>query len=263
VFAVTRKIGKGWLVVLADHSVFINGMMLQSDNGNFDFAYNCVKWLSDSDKRRNVLFFDEGTMVLDFTVPVTNLPMPPISPLEAANHVVAALEEDNLFNKLILEHFTLRQIASGWAVVLTALLMGFVFYRLMRSGYHLDTQVPLLPQGVGQARPAAAIVDQRRQSLLQDGNLWEAARDVARQWFADLGYQPAAAATPDQLARLSVRIHAGWWQRRRLREQVSRLWRLAFHPEPRRVSRRDFDRLLSEVHDLRTAAEEGVVQLSS
>src|SRR6202011_1079121 len=112
--------------------------------GNFDFAYNCVKWLNDSGKRRNVLFYDEGTIVHDFNVPVTNLPMPPISPLEAANHVIAALEEDDLFNKLILEQFSLRQIMSGWAVALTVALLVFVFYRLMRAGYHLDTQAPLL-----------------------------------------------------------------------------------------------------------------------
>jgi hypothetical protein len=259
-FALGGKVDKGRLLVLSDHSVFINGMMLQPDNDNFEFACNCLKWLNNTGHRWDVLFVDEGTIVHDFKVPVTNLPMPPISPMAAADHVIAALEEDDLFNRLILEHFSLRQIVSAWAVVLTLMLLAFLFYRLMRSGHHVDTQAPLLAQGVGQVGPTGALVVQRRQSLLQEGNLWEAAREVARQWFADAGYDPAPAATPDRLPRLSIRIDAGWWERRRLRGQVARLWRLAFQPKPQRVSRRDFERLLNQVHDLRTAAQQGVVQ---
>jgi hypothetical protein len=259
-FAMGGTLGKGRILVLSDHSVFINGMMLQSDNGNFDFAYNCVKWLSDSGKRHKVLFFDEGTPVDDFKVPITNVPVPPIPAMQAANHVVVALEQEDLFNKLILEQFSLRQIVSAWAVAVTVTLLLFVFYRLIRSGYHTDTQAPLLAQGAGQAGPAAPVLALRWQSLIQDGNLWEVAGDVARQWFAESGYDLALAAAPGKPVPRSIRINAGWWRRRRLQRQVSRLWRLAFQPEPERVSRRDFERLLTDVYDLRTAAEQGVVQ---
>jgi hypothetical protein len=257
-FAMGGDVGNGRVLILSDHSVFINGMMLESDNGNFDFAYNCVKWLSDSGRRSNVLFVDDDTIVTDFKVPLTDIAVPPISPLDAANHVIAALEEDDLFNKLILEQFSLRQIISAWALVLTVGLLLYVFYRLIRGGYHIDTQAPLLASGAG---PISTVVEQRRQSLIRDGNLWEAARDVARQWFADAGYEPMESSSPKRPRRPQVQINARWWQRQRLRNHVSRLWRLAFSPRPQRVSKRDFDRLLSEIHDLEAAMRDGMVQI--
>ncbi|HEY8506612.1 MAG TPA: DUF4350 domain-containing protein, partial [Gemmataceae bacterium] len=44
-FAAGTTEGRGRLLVLADHSVFINEMILQPDNDNFDFALNCINWL--------------------------------------------------------------------------------------------------------------------------------------------------------------------------------------------------------------------------
>jgi hypothetical protein len=249
-------LGKGRIFILSDHSVFINGMMLQTDNGNFDFAYNCVKWLNDSGKRRNVLFVDEGTIVQDFKVPPQNLPAPPISPVEAVDQVIVALEEHDLLNKLILEQFSLRRIMSGWAIALTVGLLLFGFYRLIRAGYHVDTQVPLVAQSVAQRGPAVAIMEQRRQSLLQDGNLWEAARDVARQWFGEMGYEAWNNSAPPRF-----HVTAGWWRRLRWQGQVRRLWQLASDPTPRLVPKWEFARLLAQVQDLRTAARDGTLQL--
>src|SRR5262249_230316 len=44
-FAVGGTVGNGRLLVLADHSLFINDMMLQHDTDNIDFTYNCLDWL--------------------------------------------------------------------------------------------------------------------------------------------------------------------------------------------------------------------------
>src|SRR5581483_8121704 len=44
-FAAGRICGDdGRILVLADHSVFINEMMMQRDNDNVYFAYNCIEW---------------------------------------------------------------------------------------------------------------------------------------------------------------------------------------------------------------------------
>ncbi len=44
-FAVGVDVGSGRALVLADHSIFINEMMLPEDNGNVEFTYNCLDWL--------------------------------------------------------------------------------------------------------------------------------------------------------------------------------------------------------------------------
>ena len=58
------------VLVLSDQSVFINGMMLQPDNDNFDFAYNCVNWLTGPGQRKQVLLLDQGIAITSFDVPV-------------------------------------------------------------------------------------------------------------------------------------------------------------------------------------------------
>src|SRR5262249_30110277 len=94
-FAAGATVGAkgGRILVLADHSLFINGMMLQEDNGNFQFAYNCLKWLREGPegKRDRVLFADEGKVVTDFTVPLRTLPAGPISPVDMANRLIGAV----------------------------------------------------------------------------------------------------------------------------------------------------------------------------
>src|SRR5205807_757161 len=49
---------KGRLLVLADHSVFINDMLGRADNDNFTFALLCLEWLTDGGRRDRVLFVE-------------------------------------------------------------------------------------------------------------------------------------------------------------------------------------------------------------
>ena len=44
-FAVGGTVGKGRVLVLADHSIFINRMILPRETGNLEFAANCLHWL--------------------------------------------------------------------------------------------------------------------------------------------------------------------------------------------------------------------------
>src|SRR5262249_3080122 len=72
IFAVGGTWDAGRVLFLADHSIFINNMMLQADTGNVGFTYNCLDWLSaGGDERRNrVLLYDGGKLVTDFNVPL-------------------------------------------------------------------------------------------------------------------------------------------------------------------------------------------------
>ncbi len=77
-FAVGGDVGDahGRVLVMADHSVFINEMMLQQDNGNVEFAYNCVKWLAgdEAERRTKVLFVEDGRINARFEVPLKEMP---------------------------------------------------------------------------------------------------------------------------------------------------------------------------------------------
>ena len=56
------------ILLIPDHSVFINSMMLQTDNGNSRFAQNAVRWLTNDGTRRRVLFLADGEVIPRFAV---------------------------------------------------------------------------------------------------------------------------------------------------------------------------------------------------
>jgi hypothetical protein len=271
-FGMGGKRGTGRVLVLADHSVFINGMMLQPDNGNFDFAYACVEWLRQRDgsgvKRDRAMFIDDGMVFSSFEVPVTLEPDAGPSPVELADQLIAQVEQDDLFNRLILQNIPLRRIVRGLVVIGTVLLLVLGLYRLIRAGYHLEPHVPLVSRRVAPVIAAPAVVDQRHHALLRQGNLWEAARDLARACFAGLGI-PTASATagtdwplivPAALPR--VRTNTDWRRRRALRQTVYQLWRLACSPRPRRISRRRFTQLVNQVEAVKAAVRDGTLHIT-
>jgi hypothetical protein len=129
VFAVALEGESLKFLVMADHSVFINSMMLQDDNDNFAFASNCVNWITDNGRRNRVLFLDDGEAVRNLDVSLTEIPglSPqqlrnlPVPPAEAINNILAAWEDDNIHNRLIVERFSRNEILRPLVVGLTIL----------------------------------------------------------------------------------------------------------------------------------------------
>ncbi len=248
-------------------------MMLQTDNGNFDFAYACVQWLLQSEqpgqKRNQAMFLDEGTLFSTFEVPVKLEPDsgPPL--VDLANQLIAQVEDDDLVNRLIARHITPRGVFRGLVLIGTFLLLVYGGYRLVRAGYHLEPKVPLVSRRVAQLASAPAVVDQRHQALVRQGNLWEAARDLARTCFAGLGTSLGPATSTGGSGRLStpaalphVSSSAAGRQRRALRRTVYDLWRLASSPRPQRISRRRFTQLVNQVEAVQTAVRNGTLRIT-
>jgi hypothetical protein len=68
-FMVAGDVGDGRVIVAADHSIFINEMMLPEDVQNVEFSEACIRYLCD-DKRNRVLFYDEFGLETKFDVPL-------------------------------------------------------------------------------------------------------------------------------------------------------------------------------------------------
>src|SRR5438309_7178473 len=70
----------GRMVVLSGEGVFINSMIAASDNDNFNFAWNTIKWLAEGPKgkRRYALVLEDGRPVPKFALPLT-VSMPGVS----------------------------------------------------------------------------------------------------------------------------------------------------------------------------------------
>jgi hypothetical protein len=241
---------RGRLLVLADHSLFID-MMMQPDNHNLDFTFGVIRWLMEEGKRTEVLLLDNGAIQARFDVPLVRTPSPPLPSLESliplVSQKIAELERENVFNKMIqrsVEHPTLMRSA---AILFTVLLLGFGVFRFLNARHRFDPR-PRSPIG------GAAQSDQPYRPATAVGNYAEAARELALGAFQELA---GPVAPNSQEPVYSIRGDPG--ERRSWRRRIARLWSIASKgSEPVSASR------LREVHadlfQLRAAASAGVVQ---
>src|SRR5262249_28303515 len=171
------------------------------------------------------------------------------------NHAIAGLEQEDFFNRLLLEIVPHRQIMRVLALVGTALLALFGLYLLLRSKHRADPRVPRLPERLAVMTGDATAGERRRQALLRGGNMTETARELARQTFRQLN--PDSNAAPS-----NVRVRGSWWQRVSWRWRVSRLSQLAEGRGYPVVSPRRLLKIARELSWLRTAAQTGAIEIS-
>jgi hypothetical protein len=267
-FAVGGPVGKGRLLLLADHSIFINEMMLQEDNNNVEFATHCVRWLREAvPPREYVLFVEDGRVQTRFDIPLRSVDLPLDKAarllyarrneiLAGAEGWLARKEQEDFFNQAVANG--LDRAGLTWER-LTHLLVGlgtlalvlFGLYRLgIRHRFRHDGAPPLAGV-VGAALPDGPVRGQRTEALLAGGNLWEPAAVLVRRWFARLGVEPAAGAAP------VFTVRGDWWERRRRGARLRRLWQTALGRRPRRVSAPQLWRLQRELDELGAAHGRG------
>ncbi len=228
-FAVGGGLGNGRVLIMADHSVLINGMMLQSDNDNIDFAYRCARWLETGPvgRRDKILYYEDGLVRTDFDLPLKNLPLPvppPATLLDMADQTLHGMEEDgtfqrmedeNFFNGLVEDGVNLLPLAEGttparkiglFALVAASLALGlYGFVRLGTFRQRVDLTAPALAALLPKEAVGGGVLEQRQEALLRDGNLGEAARALARSLFAAGGVLPELAPP--------IAVNGGWWRR--------------------------------------------------
>lgn len=268
--AVGGRVGEGRLLLLADHSIFINEMLLPTDNDNIEFTYRCLEWLrpSPAGKRSRALVVLDGTIQSDFNPILKELPVTPPEQavVQAVNEQVAQLEDHDTLNRVVLGWMedTLGRDddrLARWLVY--GVVLALVLYGVYRFcfGVRPQTEPALTPldESIASQTPEDPLVERRQRALLRGGNLWESAHVLARQCFAGAGVPAPEPGVPGSCPR--VRSQGSWWQRFCMAGKVHRLWRLAHDPRPVHVSPRRLRRLLGELRDLRSALDSGVVRL--
>src|SRR5262249_21902396 len=233
------------ILILADHSVFINDMLLQDDNNNFDFTKQTIAWLrgGPQNPRKRILYCQDGQIVTDFHVDLKQIEVPPVLPpvpklkssAEKVEQTLGDMEDSGELYALLKK--ALHSITSDGGmlgVLVLTLSLVFALYgfsTLIRARRRVDSDLPLPPVHLATAGPP--LVQQRQNAMLKTGNLWEHARDLAGDCFANVLTSPPAAGhrVPEPI----IEVSGGWWQRRRLGNQVRRLWQLAYGTLPQRV----------------------------
>lgn len=268
-FAVGGEVGEGRVLVVADHSLFINEMMLPTDTDNVEFSYNAVRWLKGQGGTRDrVLFVEEGRIETRFDIPMKSVSLPADEALRMlfarrnellgeGERVLARMEDDGLFDRITLD--ALERVGLPPSRLLHLLMtlgtmaaLVVVLHRLgVTTRFRHDTTVLPLPQTLVRAVPDAPLADQRQRALLARGDLREPAAALVRHWFAGLGLDAAAAAPP------AFTTTGGPWRRWRLRGRLRALWQLAAGRGRGRISAAALGRLQRELERLRADWQQG------
>jgi hypothetical protein len=258
VFGVAGDVGAGRVLVLADHSIFIDEMMKPTDNGNVEFTVNCLTYLrGEQNQRTKVLFVHDGT-ILNEKRPSLN------DRLDALEEAITKLEEEDWFNTQLAG--ALNWVANvckkplGWVLSMAATVALLVYgcYRLgIAARVRVEAGVPALAVAARGQGPAGSLIEQRHDAVLDAQNIWEAGRQLARDAFAAAG---VAAPVPYREPIVIVK-GAWWWQRPRARDRVLRLWRLAFRDRPTWLPPYTALSLAAELDELKAALLAGTIQL--
>ncbi len=266
-FGVAGPRDRGKLVLLADQHVFMNDLMVRPDLDNYEFAYATLSYLRDGPdgdrKRTRCLYLDNGQVQPSFEVPLEDLSDFPIDLLrrEARKLEVAfgVMEEKGEFHKLFWrllarQNLTPERFGVLVMVLLTLVAGLYLLYRLIASRAPIETALPRLARSLEKQVPTVRLVRQRLNEQLDEGQLHEPARHLARSMFlasgCTSGPQPP-----------TVRIAGGWWQRWRVGAKLRRLWKLAFGTRPVPVSRRQWPGLIRDIESLRLGFLDGSIQL--
>lgn len=268
-FAVGGEVGQGGKVlVLADHSVFINEMMLPTDTGNVEFTYRLLEWFGQTPRDR-VLLVENGAIQTRLDIPLqrVNLPIEEMLGMlfDKRNELLAELsdgltrlEDRNAFNNTLLEVLSQAGISPGrlnqWLIgLLTAIGVILVIYRLgVRGRFRHEDSVPVL-SGIGsKMAPGSSLLEQRGQALLRLGNLSEPASLLVRRWFAEQGVPF------DPHSRPRFVVTGNWWVRWSLPIRLQRLWRIATGQSTHRFSKHQLRDLVIELNQLAASRQRGV-----
>jgi hypothetical protein len=255
----------GRLMLMADHSILINGMLWHGDNARL--AVNLADWLSEGDRKEVVFVVDgeplDAMLALPSTLPedlpsLEELPTPTLEDLASlpketllkfANRFVAGMEDADVMNELLanqpaeLETPLYRQMLY----IAVGILAGFYTLRAMgRSG-----QRPAMPppRAVGPGGMEGRV---RRRSASE---LRCAGRDLAQNALRQLtgSAEPLDWRIPVQ----DVEIDAPFLRRTSVRSGLKKLKQLASSDGRTHTTQRDLRQLVKLIAGICVLQKEG------
>jgi hypothetical protein len=254
---------RGRTLYIAGNGMFMNGMMLQSDNDNFDFTVNAFRWLREgpqSTKRTKALLVVNGEVITNFNMNLTPPPQIPIPPLKWLNRLIRGLENERRFHRMLsgLLGSNIGRVVAVLAGLVTFVVLLYGAKKIMAGRHHVETAVPSLI-GPQPAMSATDAMEQRQQALLRQGDFWDESRQLVLEWF-----QREFDVTPNRwLAGVDAKFHVeGFvWSRWRLQRKADYVLRTARASGPMRVSRPQFFALVESLKELTGALTDGRVAL--
>jgi hypothetical protein len=259
----------GRMVVIADHSLLISGMLLHGDNAIF--AVNLVNWLSQG-RRRQALILVHGDPIQGGALQLSPDMFPPDlagspltlddisqlpreSLLEFVNNFVTGVEAANLPNDLATGYFASLQRPYYFRLLyLIAALLAAIW--LLRQFFRRGIEHQQAFE-----RLSGPLSQQRVQSMINSDDYRIAAREMSRHLFRELTGSDTARDWPIAYRELS--IEGSLVQRFSIARNLRQLRRLATGNESVWLSRRRFIRLAELIRRMQALRADGRLRVRS
>jgi hypothetical protein len=241
------SIERGRYAVLADHSIFLNSLLLQPDNDNIAFTVKLTNWLTEDGKRTRVLFADDGAVRTDFDLNLDYLdpPLPHPDVLgPAADRLMMGLESHDFFNRVIRQSAPVYRLLRYLLFGVSLLTGAYLMYRITAGRYRPEPGAVRLPDRLADA-PLEADAGL---GLAESGR--ELARAALARWYDEpRPARPAVIAADGRTQRT--------WARR-----VRNLFDVA-DGRGAVSSRADLKRLAAELAEFEDAVCDGTIRLGT
>jgi len=252
----------GRVLVLADHSVFNNELMLPDaqDTDNFVFAENCIQWLQGDHPRKKCLFFEEGRVQKNFNVTFVELPTPPLPPLpvianmlmQHGNKIISQLEDKDFFNQVLTRRWNYGRFLRGFVLVLTILLGCYGLIRLWKARTRVDSLIPVTRGFPVEKLKKRNSLETRQDSMFDRDNLYPSASAFVRERYAEMGLIPNAKGKPPRW-----KLTGSYFQNRRIRQKLWKLWQVAYGAKPITITSARWLKMASELEQLENDYDRG------
>jgi hypothetical protein len=242
----------GEFLAIADSSVYINQMIMETEADNLEFTLRTIEYLQGPEKhRKKCVFFENGKVVERFDELRQSMVKPkPKIPPEAVPNVgpIFGKNQDKLVDlgNDLADHFQKKdglhnmfvgregseqeKRAFAWwmerAAVALAVIIAFVLLRRTLSARHA-TDLPQTPTtGAGAASTGPpGVFDRRQKELVRRNNLYEPVRNLMREFFDKVGApeNPGPRIPPLHISKAVRKPES-------LRHALRDMWRIAYGP---------------------------------
>ncbi len=227
-------------LAMADHSVFINQMLLEPGTQNLELAYRVIEYLQGPSKRKRCLFSENGKIIEKFDdlrqAYKKAKPPPPLPDLtkviDMGNQLIDKLQQSNALNNLVLgpanDPEKQSERLAGIAKVLLVLVAIYATWYLMRRtfGARKPTDLPPPPAVAGAPTGPPGVFDRRQKELMRRDNLYEPVRDLIREFFASVGIHGTDQGPRHPKLAISDAVR----RPESLRLAIKDFWKLAYGP---------------------------------
>jgi hypothetical protein len=251
----------GKMIVMADHSILLNGMLTHGDNALL--AVNIADFLCDRNREELYVVVDGqalGAKLPQMMPEIRPEDVPPLTMedianmprgqlLNFANTLMTELEDADVHNELLANQPA--DVEPGFYrrcifLALACLGAGFLIRQIPKGARNSEPSI---------RREPATVSDIRINELVYAGNLLPAARELARDFFRTVTRSSDIADW--QIRPQEVQIEGGVFHQRSVRRDLFRLHRLATRVDRSYISQREFQRLATKIERLHVLHRSG------